>query len=365
MDNVNLSSHVSGDVVSALLLAAWNVVSFFAEYGLLASIYSLVPELTRPKKIVTDDTEDPRKKKKSSISCAALFSGWRLFTSQGLFVLPSLSLAVLYLTVLSFDRITIGYATAQRLSKTFIGVCQSFGFVFGTLATIAFPPMAKSKRLTHVGLVSYTSQLVCLFGCFVAMWLPGSPFALADKMWSTHVNTCTVAPASQLNTSDTSEWPNATQRANGDDALSRFVFESPCLVYVSVVTLLVSMAVSRFGLWLTDLVIHQLIQENVDETRRGAVGGVQNSLNTAFDLIKYACVIALPDISQYGYLAGISFLAVFVAYCLFVSYVVLEAMGRRRAARESVACGSTNVEEQRPMMPMVNEIERKQPDSSV
>ena len=29
------------------------------------------------------------------------------------------------------------------------------------------------------------------------------------------------------------------------------------------------MAVSRFGLWLTDLVIHQMIQEEVDESKRG------------------------------------------------------------------------------------------------
>lgn len=57
------------------------------------------------------------------------------------------------------------------------------------------------------------------------------------------------------------------------------------------------------------------------EEKRGLIGGVQNSLNTVFDLIKFAVVIFLSDVSQYGYLVIMSILAVFTAFLLYNTYV--------------------------------------------
>jgi hypothetical protein len=41
---------------------------------------------------------------------------------------------------------------------------------------------------------------------------------------------------------------------------------------VSIITLLVSIVAARFGLWLTDLSITQIMQEGVEEQYRGTVG---------------------------------------------------------------------------------------------
>jgi iron-regulated transporter 1 len=48
------------------------------------------------------------------------------------------------------------------------------------------------------------------------------------------------------------------------------------------------------GLWLADLVVTQLLQENVIETERGVVNGVQNSLNMLLEMIKFFLVMFLP-----------------------------------------------------------------------
>ena len=64
---------------------------------------------------------------------------------------------------------------------------------------------------------------------------------------------------------------------------------------------------ARFGLWITDLSITQILQENVEESRRGIIGGVQSSLNSAMNLIKFVCVLFLPNPRTFGFLILVSY----------------------------------------------------------
>ncbi|XP_068406609.1 uncharacterized protein [Eschrichtius robustus] len=52
---------------------------------------------------------------------------------------------------------------------------------------------------------------------------------------------------------------------------------------------------SRLGLWSFDLTVSQLLQENILETERGAVNGVQCSLNYLMDLIHFVLVMLAPQ----------------------------------------------------------------------
>ncbi len=64
----------------------------------------------------------------------------------------------------------------------------------------------------------------------------------------------------------------------------------------SIITLLVAIVAARFGLWLTDLSITQILQEGVEEEYRGTVGGVQNGLNSLLDTIKVFKILpSSPD----------------------------------------------------------------------
>ncbi len=64
------------------------------------------------------------------------------------------------------------------------------------------------------------------------------------------------------------------------------------------------------GLWITDLTINQILQEEVDPSVRGSVNGVQESLNNALDLLKCVLVIALPTPEQFGLLVVLSFISI-------------------------------------------------------
>lgn len=66
------------------------------------------------------------------------------------------------------------------------------------------------------------------------------------------------------------------------------------------------------------------MQESVDEDERGTVAGVQSSLNQIFDLFKFVLVIALSDISYYGFLVIISVFATFLSGILYTVFALKE-----------------------------------------
>lgn len=84
--------------------------------------------------------------------------------------------------------------------------------------------------------------------------------------------------------------------------------------------LIMGIIIARFGLWIVDLTITQILQERVEEERRGVVNGVQDSLNNSMDLLKCILVILLPSAENFGYLIILSFVSIstgWIFYALF------------------------------------------------
>jgi iron-regulated transporter 1 len=59
--------------------------------------------------------------------------------------------------------------------------------------------------------------------------------------------------------------------------------------------LMAGVAASRLGLWMFDLAVTQLMQDNVPDSDRCVVGGVQSSLQSIFDLLTYIMGIIISD----------------------------------------------------------------------
>ena len=77
---------------------------------------------------------------------------------------------------------------------------------------------------------------------------------------------------------------------------------------------------SHLGLWIVDLTITQILQERVEEERRGVINGVQDSLNNSMDLLKCILVILLPDASDFGYLIILSYISISSGWLLYASF---------------------------------------------
>ena len=232
MSLFKFSPSFNGTVLSAVFFTIWNIISYILEYSLLYSVYNDVPSLKK---------KSVKKEKKPNVFCKPLFNlvdGWSTYMNQGSVVLPSIALAVLYLTVLSFDSITIGYAKSQKLTELSISILQGIGSISGILGTIAFEYFHNKLKifLPLIGLIGSIYQISFLFICLASIWLPGSPFILAVKYFST-LNECDLKNVTLT---------NFTEATNEKNILSSFI-EPSCNSYVSILVLLSAMAVSRFG----------------------------------------------------------------------------------------------------------------------
>ncbi|CAG5128908.1 unnamed protein product [Candidula unifasciata] len=357
--------------IGALFIAGWNVLSFFVEYVLLLKVYYSVPALQKDKDASTESsaensfspkqnselvesmgqsrtlmTASARTKSVKSHSKAAtenlefgdkqtssklqqgqennscwnslqrMFSGvtiivegWKTYARYPV-MLSGLSLALLYMTVLGFDNVTIGYAKMQCLTEFHVGLMMGGAGLVGTLGTFAYPVMRRCLGLPWTGMVALTLQSVTLSICVVSVWLPGSPFDLEHPD--------STGMSCEGNSSSSSRNVTRAISALGDEGNSAGMETN----MTSISVLMAGIIAARFGLWIADLAITQMFLETVIESERGVVNGVQQSLNQFLDLIKFVLVIILPKITQFGLLVILSYGFVFSGWVLYLVYLV-------------------------------------------
>ena len=81
---------------------------------------------------------------------------------------------------------------------------------------------------------------------------------------------------------------------------------------------------ARFGLWVSDLTITQILQEKVAEEHRGIIGGIQNGMNSAMDTIKFVLVIVLPENETFGWLVIASFGFMCIGAMFYIYYAIFQ-----------------------------------------
>lgn len=82
------------------------------------------------------------------------------------------------------------------------------------------------------------------------------------------------------------------------------------------------------GLWSFDLTVTQLIQENVIESERGVINGVQNSMNYLLDLLHFVMVILAPNPEAFGLLVIISVSFVALGHLMYFRFA-FKSLGSR------------------------------------
>ncbi len=162
----------------------------------------------------------------------------KTYFRQGLLVLPGIALSLLYLTVLGFDSITLGYAKSQNLSEASIAIISAFGSVSGILGTLAFSLLYNRAKLflPFIILTGSIFQTTTLLFSVISIFLPGSSFSLAVNLLGNDF---------LHGTNSTKCFKNITS-----SELEMFLVnpKSPCHNYTSIIVLLVSMSISRFGI---------------------------------------------------------------------------------------------------------------------
>ena len=174
------------------------------------------------------------------------------------------SLAVLYMTVLSFGNIMTGYLRAFGALDVEVAVFRSLGAVTGLAAAAAYQSVHRRVSLAVSGALGVWFQAVCVSAAAIACmpWVPlgrGGRFA--------------------------------------------------CLV--------VFVCCSRFGLWTFDMSVTQMIQERVPGDRIGRFNTTQESLSKAFEMVVFFLTMCLSGTDDFWILASVSAAGVVVAAANF------------------------------------------------
>uniref|UniRef100_A0A8D0NDQ9 Solute carrier family 40 member n=1 Tax=Sus scrofa TaxID=9823 RepID=A0A8D0NDQ9_PIG len=330
-------------VIGCGFISGWNLVSMCVEYFLLWKVYQKTPALavkavpkveetelkqlnlykeTEPKPLEgthlmgEKDPDIHELENEQEPSCASQMAepfrtfrdGWVSYYNQPVF-LAGMGLAFLYMTVLGFDCITTGYAYTQGLSGSILSILMGASAVTGIMGTVAFTWLRRKCGLVRTGLISGFAQFSCLILCVISVFMPGSPLDLSvspfENIHSRFIQTepLSITPTKIPGLISTTDM----YMSNGSDSASIVPEMSPKPVpIISVSLLFAGVIAARIGLWSFDLTVTQLLQENVIESERGIINGVQNSMNYLLDLLHFIMVILAPNPEAFGLLVLIS-----------------------------------------------------------
>uniref|UniRef100_A0A8C1DRB5 Solute carrier family 40 member n=1 Tax=Cyprinus carpio carpio TaxID=630221 RepID=A0A8C1DRB5_CYPCA len=328
-------------------ISGWNLFSMGLEYFLLWKVYQKTPALAF--KAGQKDADDQELKhlnvqketgnsespaegsqlmnetaevKKNTSCCYQMTEpirtfkdGWVAYYNQSIFF-AGMSLSFLYMTVLGFDCITTGYAYTQGLNGSVLSLLMGASAISGICGTVAFTWIRKKCGLIRTGFIAGVTQLSCLTLCVASVFAPGSPFDLS------------ISPFDEVlkhlfgDSGSLRESPTLVPTIEPKIQINATVFEKAPQVesYMSVSLLFAGVIAARIGLWSFDLTVTQLIQENVIESERGIINGVQNSMNYLLDLLHFIMVILAPNPEAFGLLVIISVSFVAMGHMMYFRF---------------------------------------------
>jgi len=297
---------LTGLTTTAITLAVWNIVSALLEYILMLSIFNEYPQLLKSRKVTADRNEADSLVTK----IRGMWLGWKLYMTN-----PTrnagLGLAFLWMTVLSLSSILWAYSLLQCVQEYVLSILVGVAALNGIMGSLAFPFFRKHFGVKGAGLVGELCLLAALTICVIAVFLPGSQWRISSPQGE----------------------------------VSREVCPKQTSIYV----LLVGVVASRFGLWLSDIAITQIQQQEVEEEIRGQIGGVQGSLNSTLDLVKYVLVLLLPKASDFGYLVFCSFFSISCGAIFYSTYAVPTCFQNKKS-RNVIASEVTPLLESNPAL---------------
>ncbi|XP_072837474.2 ferroportin [Pogona vitticeps] len=344
-------------VIGCGFISGWNLISMCVEYALLWKVYQKTPALAHKMNSKVEESElkqlnvqkegelkptegaqlieeknaaifEP--KQEENASCLSRMSepfvtfrdGWVAYYNQSVF-LAGMGLAFLYMTVLGFDCITTGYAYTQGLSGSTLSLLMGASAITGIMGTVAFTWLRRKCGLVRTGLISGVAQLSSLVLCVISVFMPGSPLDLtvspfADisaRLFESNPLP-TMVPESEL--LDVPFPTGMPPLVNGSTPELGLAPSSVPLVSVSL--LFAGVIAARVGLWSFDLTVTQLLQENVIESERGIINGVQNSMNYLLDLLHFIMVILAPNPEAFGLLVLISVSFVAIGHIMYFRF---------------------------------------------
>lgn len=275
-------------MIAIQLTLAMNSTSVLIEYYTIAAVFTRVPALRRAASenpsFAADDTgrlSSPNDNSRLSVrrimnSARSAASNLLPLSSipkycQHPAFLPSISLSLLYLTVLSVSGQMITFLVTIGYTSFAVGAARAVSTIFELSATWIAPKMQERIGAVRGALWSSTWQMLWLAGGLTWFFVKGESLT-ENKLFA----------------------------ASG---------------------LVGAVVLSRVGLWSFDLCVQSIIQEEVNEQSRGTFSTVEASFQNLFELLSYLTTIIFSKANQFQWPATISVIAVYIAGAICMLFV--------------------------------------------
>lgn len=248
-----------------LLLLGWNFVSMFFEYYTIALVYKAYPKLGEKKyeQIATTraDSEDHWLQNH-------LIKPFKFYVHHKVF-LPSLSLSILYMTVLSFGPQMIAYLLFEGRDAGQVGIMRTISVVVELLTTFIAPRIINRSDPVRAGSGFIVWQSLCLsVGIYASLFLGGA--------------------ASKTET----------------------------------MYLVVGVILSRIGLWGFDLSVQLIIQDGVEQDNRAKFSSIEAGFQSLFELFSFVQTMVWTRPDQFTFPVVLSGGSTIFACLLFLLFQV-------------------------------------------
>ena len=139
-------------------------------------VYQTFPILQETDRGIPEDDQDaiaPTRAEPISVRSKAFstFRDWKEFSKMPVFA-SSISISLLYLTVLSFDGTMLSWLKTKQFSDPFIAGQRAICVVTGLAGTLLMPWLEKRLGLVRAGAWSICSELLCLAPAIAAFYVP-------------------------------------------------------------------------------------------------------------------------------------------------------------------------------------------------
>ncbi|KEY72121.1 hypothetical protein S7711_00133 [Stachybotrys chartarum IBT 7711] len=247
-----------------------SVASAVVEYVCIEQVYHLSPSLQRPRPPPLHDVTAPPGLLTILAHRILPIHSLPFYFRHSAF-LPSLSLALLYLTVLSFSGQMITFLLAAGYNTALVGIARTISTVLELSATWVAPRLTKRVGAVRCGIWCLSWQMA---------WL-------------------TVGLA----------WYFADFFATGSPRIG------------AATGLAVAVALSRVGLWGYDLSAQLIVQDEVEESHRGTFSTVEAAFQNIGEMLSYTSTIIFSRPDQFQWPVLLSVAATYTAGGLYAAFV--------------------------------------------
>jgi len=213
---------------------------------------------------------EPSSRGSNILQRALSLKDWQEFVRLPVF-LSSLSISLLYLTVLSFEGTMLGYLKTLDFRDDFLAEMRGLCVITGLIGTLVTVPLENKIGSARAGSWSIWSMVVCLLPVMASFYIFG---------------------------------PRNT---------------------IGTVLLFGGMALSRIGLWSFDLIQTKQLQDALSaHARRNTLTALQLTMQNVADLLKYVLTMILSRPAQFRWAGLVSFLSVSSGAMVYLVYLKKE-----------------------------------------